>query len=411
MTGIRRQKLRAALERFARWHESFGETSYDHQSFYAGPIGRRAKELYYRRPRIGILAVSPMVFFEAFLPSARRLFGRPMRLPIADAHYAMGYALMSRMTGEAAPYAKAVHHLDVLIETRCPDYSRYGWGYPFDWVTQKGTIKRGVPLITTTPYVYEAFASVHAVDGQDRWLGIMRSIAEHAELDYGEFPVSPGTASSAYFPGDDEGGVVNASAYRAALLTQASLRFGVERWHEQAGRHLRFVLGAQRPDGSWPYAAAGTRDFIDHFHTCFVLKALAKVERAFPGLDCRTAIEKGVAFYLAGLFDPGGRPKPFYQAPRLTVYRNELYDCAECVNLGVLLRGRFPELDRRTDGVVDDLLDRWQKPDGSFRSRRLLLGWDGVPMHRWGQSQVFRSLGLYLEAGRAADGKPGTEAA
>ena len=33
-----------------RWQERFGETSYDHQSYFAGPLGRRAKALYYRDP-------------------------------------------------------------------------------------------------------------------------------------------------------------------------------------------------------------------------------------------------------------------------------------------------------------------------------------------------------------------------
>jgi hypothetical protein len=35
------------------------------------------------------------------------------------------------------------------------------------------------------------------------------------------------------------------------------------------------------------------------------------------------------------------------------------------------------------------------KSDGFF-SRRLHLGWDNVPMHRWGQSQMFRSLAFYF---------------
>ena len=33
----------------------------------------------------------------------------------------------------------------------------------------------------------------------------------------------------------------------------------------------------QNPDGSWYYAVDGVRDFVDHFHTCFVMKGLAKV--------------------------------------------------------------------------------------------------------------------------------------
>jgi hypothetical protein len=81
------------------------------------------------------------------------------------------------------------------------------------------------------------------------------------------------------------------------------------------------------------------------------------------------------------------------------VYRHELYDYAECINLAVLLHGRFPELDGKLSTVLEDLLGRWQKPDGSFRSRKLLFGWDDVPMHRWAQSQIFRSLAL-LYSGR-----------
>jgi hypothetical protein len=87
---------------------------------------------------------------------------------------------------------------------------------------------------------------------------------------------------------------------------------------------------------------------------------------------------------------------PFSKRPRLTVYRRELYDYAECINLGVLLQGRFAELDRTASLVVGDVLKRWQKSDGSFRARELLIGWDNVPMHRWAQSQMFRSLSFLV---------------
>jgi hypothetical protein len=289
--------------------------------------------------------------------------------------------------------------LNVLIQTRSPRYREYCWGYPFDWVTRNGTIGKDTPLITTTPYVYEAFEAVHVIDGNPEWMRIMRSIAEHAMNDIGEFPLSSDMASSGYFPGDTTIGVVNASAYRAFLLTRASLRFGESAYGERAERLINFVLHAQQPNGSWPYALDGTRDFVDHFHTCFVMKALVKIERITSHGGCRAAIEKGVRFYLSELFDRQGFPKPFAKAPRLTVYRNELYDYAECINLGTLLKGRFQDLDRKVDHVVGDLLGRWQKKDGSFRSRKLIFGWDAVPMHRWGQSQIFRSLSLSLRTG------------
>jgi hypothetical protein len=142
-------------------------------------------------------------------------------------------------------------------------------------------------------------------------------------------------------------------------------------------------------------ATDGRRNFIDHFHTCFVLMALAKIERLI-GDPRLTAIERGVAYYVRNLFDEQRRPRPFSKRPRLTIYRRELYDYAECLNLAALLRGRFAELDAVLLTVLRDVLDRWQRPDGSFRSRQLLLGWDDVPMHRWAQAQMFRSLSLLL---------------
>ena len=96
------------------------------------------------------------------------------------------------------------------------------------------------------------------------------------------------------------------------------------------------------------------------------------------------------------MFAADGLPKPFSKAPRLTVYKRELYDCAECINACLLLRDRFPQLQPVLEKVVGGILKDWIKPDGSFRSRRLHFGWDNVPMHRWGQSQMFRALAFYL---------------
>jgi hypothetical protein len=138
------------------------------------------------------------------------------------------------------------------------------------------------------------------------------------------------------------------------------------------------------------------REFIDHFHTCFVLKALAKIHRLTGHEGCNKAIGRGVEYFVKNLLDKRGLPKPFSKAPRLTVYRQELYDYAECINLCVLLKGRIGELEGVLRNVLEDLMSRWQKPDGSFRSRKLLLGWDNVPMHRWAQSQIFRSLCYFL---------------
>jgi hypothetical protein len=384
-----------ALENFTKWLEGFGETSLDHQTFFAGPVGRFAKSLYYTHPRLGIAAVAPMIFCEAFVPAARRFFYGPVRFPIADAHYAMGFAFLYEATSDSLFLQKAAHFLERLIEERCPGFKEFCWGYPFDWVTRNGTMKRYTPLITTTPYAYEAFLHVHNLEPDPKWKAVLESIARHAANDIKDFPTSATASSCSYNP-YDKGGVINAAAYRSFLLTSASKLLSNDSYGEIAEQNLNFVLENQNADGSWFYAVDGVRDFVDHFHTCFVMKALAKIHTLTGHEGCLQALSKGVGYYLANLFDVDGLPRPFSRAPRLTVYKRELYDCAECINLCMLLRDRFPQLNRQVNIVVSGILKDWVKPDGSFRARRLHLGWDNVPMHRWAQSQMFRSLAYFL---------------
>ena len=517
------------LSNFTNWLEAHGETSWDHQSFFAGPVGRAAKSIYYRNRYLGTAAVAPMIFFEAFLPSARRLFHERIRFPIADAHYSMGFAFLYEATSNPAYLDRAIHFLEQLRLSRSPGYKEYCWGYPFDWVTRHGTTKAWTPFITTTPYCYEAFLQVARLLGQmsegrrrttsdggptvenrihesevsnrrhrssvirpldlrDDYTQIAASIARHAMNDIHDYETSSTASSCSYSP-LGEGGVLNAAAYRAFLLTSASQVFENGDYARTAERNLNFVLENQNQDGSWYYAVDGVRDFVDHYHTCFVMKALAKVHALLQRAEVRvqrtedrgqraevggqmtenrgqeaegrwqmtevggpvtaakqrpgfqmaevrglraegrgqrsevrgqmaegvadriySALSRGVDYYLKNLFAEDGLPKPFAKAPRLTVYKRELYDCAECINLCLLLRDRFPQLGEKLEVVVQGILSDWVKPDGSFRSRRLHLGWDNVPMHRWGQAQMFRALAFYLrETSASEDGRRMTE--
>jgi hypothetical protein len=415
-TNLLDEKVANVLDDFTEWLARYGETSRDHQTFFAGATGQAAKALYYRHKLLGTAAVAPMIFFEAFLPSARQLFHHPTRFPIADAHYAMGFAFLFQATNDEAYLQRAIHFLNELKKSRSPGFTEYCWGYPYDWVTRNGMIRSQTPLITSTPYAYEAFLQVYEIlesevggrrtedrneDLLEQYKQIIQSIARHAAIDIKDFRTSEKASSCSYTPYDG-GGVINAAAYRSFLLTSASQVFSNDDYWEAAERNLNFVLDNQNSDGSWFYAVDGVRDFVDHYHTCFVMKALAKIHTLTGHAATLKALSKGVSYYLKNLFDEDGLPKPFSKAPRLTVYKRELYDCAECINLCLLLGDRFPALNKTLEKVVEHILEAWVKRDGSFRSRKLHLGWDNVPMHRWAQSQMFRSFAFYLRETREA---------
>ena len=396
-----KDKIFLSIDRFVSWLERFGEVSQDQYDFWATSSGQQAKSLYYRIPWLGSIAVAPFVFLDAFLPAARRWFWERQRFPIADAHFAMGFAFLYTVTGQTKYYQKAVHFLNVLKATRCPGYENYGWGYPFDWMTKTGLYKRFTPLITTTPYVYEAYAACFEIDGDHKLLDIMRSIALHVANDYHDEEIRENVWACSYIPRNklanvSTGHVINANSYRAFMLADASDRFAVEEYWKIAQGNLNFVLESQRSDGSWFYATDANSAFIDHFHTCFVLKNLIKIERLTGHTGCRDAIKRGNEFYFAHLLDENDLPKPFAKTQRMTTFRRDLYDFAESINLALLQMGNYKEFRRVLESQLSHLLSHWQRSDGSFRTRQLLLGWNNVPYHRWAQSQLFRSLCFLL---------------
>jgi hypothetical protein len=122
----------------------------------------------------------------------------------------MGFAFYEA-TADFSHLENAVHFLTELEKSRCRQFKEYCWGYPFNWVWRGGVAKRQTPLITTTPYVYEAFFQVFQLEPREEWKAILESIARHARFDIKDFRTSEAASGCSYSP-FGEGGVVNAAA-------------------------------------------------------------------------------------------------------------------------------------------------------------------------------------------------------
>ena len=146
----------------------------------------------------------------------------PMPITLWDSHSSI------RATANPVYLQKAMHFLTVLRRARCRGFKEYCWGYPFDWVWHGGTIKAQTPLITTTPYVYEAFLQVYQFEATKDELrnGFSQSIARTCKLmTLRTFRHQRNASSCSYTPYIRGGAILNAAAYRAFLLTSASQGF------------------------------------------------------------------------------------------------------------------------------------------------------------------------------------------
>jgi hypothetical protein len=406
------------VDRFAGWLEVSGYASYDPYDIWGTRYGRTARRLYYRQHPLGLLLVAPVVLMEALAPRLRALFVRRARYATADAQLVLAFlnlyqsrrpavASAPQSASDGRPSAawlqKALDVAADLLRQSVPGYSGHCWGYPFDWQHAGGVMPKGTPHITATPYCYEAFTRLFDVTGEACYLDVARSIARFVSDDLNDTQTGEDSAASSYTP-YDHGKVVNASAYRAFVLFDAAARFDRPAYAAKAWRNLRFILQVQRADGAWLYAIDNPAEaFIDHFHTCFVLKNLFKLNRHLTSDDVSRSIRRGYEWYRRELFTREDIPKSFAIAPRAQLARLEMYDVAEAISLGVLLREAIPSALALAQRLAATVLVPHQLGAGHWATRVYIGGLrHTTPFLRWPQAQLFYALTNLLTAESAA---------
>lgn len=388
-----KNRLRDSIDRLLGWLERNGPTSLDQYDFWASRYGQFSKATYYKNRLVGGVLVCPIFLLDLFCPATRGLVAPRRRFPIADAHVIMGHLNMHAVTGQNAYLQMAQDVAAALMESSIAGYHGHCWGYPFDWMTTRGLWKAGTPLITTTPYCFEAFTGLHEATGKKEYADVARSILRFALDDLNVTQVGDGALASSYSP-MDHSKVLNASAYRAFVLLEGHRLFGDPAALRLAEKLLKFLLNSQQQDGSWLYGLDHTNDaFVDNFHTCFVLKNLYKCNRVLARGDLKEAITTGHSFYAKNLMSAGGIPKPFQRVGRLNLVAEEMYDYAEGISLGYLLAGDVPGAERIASTMLNRLLERYQTEEGYFFTRVTRLGFaNKVPYLRWPQSQLYFAL-------------------
>src|SRR5262249_49090670 len=111
----------------------------------------------------------------------------------------------------------------------------------------------------------------------------------------------------------------------------------------------------------------------------------------------------GYEFYRKALFDDSDNPRTYAVAPRAQIVRLEMYNFAEAITLGTLLRDEIPEAFTLADKLAWRLIRQYQLPSGYWVTRIYGCGLKHVvPFLRWPQSQLFLALTNLLLAIRSS---------
>ena len=289
-------------------------------------------------PFVGIVEVLFPVFFRRILGTKKHKF----------AHVeALKYCYGDLESGQ---------FLETVSDLRVNDSA---WGLPFGWYSKNGIYDGNTPYITNTPYVMEALISCAADQ---------RYHDKATDLFYGTWdfleslPIkyeNKNMLALSYAPVDEPRIVINANSY-SAFAYALHVAHGRQEIKETALQRSRMIiawlLDQQNSDGSWDYYAdSEVGNFIDCFHSCFIIKNLIKV-RALIDLDnilLDEAIKKGWEFIRNELYDSESHLcRRFSGRGHRDPFQYELYDQAEY--LGLLVDFGLLKEAKKLVAVVDE---------------------------------------------------------
>lgn len=387
-----KKTLENSIQKFVSWLEKHGYASYDPYDIWGIPYSLWARKLYYKKSLLGLPFIAPIIFIDTFLPGLRQFIVKKERFATADAQILLAFINLYKYYNDDKYLEKAKTLGEEILSYSIPGYSGYCWGYPFDWQNSGALWRKNTPYITATPYCFEAYLALYDCTSDKKYLDIAESIARFVADDLKETPTGPDASAGSYSPIDNSK-VINASAYRAMVLTEASVRFQNEIYREKANRNINFILQTQNADGSWLYEIDHTKSaFIDHFHTCFVLKNLYKLNKHKKDSGIAEAIRRGFGYYRKSLFRTDGSPKPFAIEPRFQIVTDDLYNYAEAITLCSLL-GNESSTVVLAENLARKVIEKYQVKNGYFITKvyRCRIK-TRFPFLRWSQAQNFYGL-------------------
>ncbi len=325
-----------------------GASSFDPYDLWCTSFGIRARQSFYRGAFSGKLGALAVVLADWLLPlTSRKLLGaQPRAYPILSAHK----WLLTAHQGVSSGCCKAALYDLRSQAVGLPDMAAWGLGFP--WMSKNGLYEPDVPFVTHTPYVMEALLVLaDRPELYDEAMSLFHGTWNFLESLKVMHKGNDDLALS-YAPVEEPRIVVNANCYAAFAYTLHSVHGKREVRDEarlKAKQLGRWVVCQQQADGSWfYYADREPGNFIDCFHSCFVIKNLFKAKRLLPDLAdiVDQPIKKGWRYIKEEFYDRrAGLCHRFTVRSHRDPFRWDLYDQAEF--LGLLVD--FGELDRAID--------------------------------------------------------------
>jgi len=290
--------------------------------------------------------------------------------------------------------ADARQLIDILLEMRIPGLSGAAWGYNFDWQSRNFFAPKGTPTIVPTAFAAKALVEAFEEFHDHRYLEVARSACDFIRSDLNLTAETDDEICFSYSPLDHTQ-IFNASLLAAETLAMVSTKTGETDLLDQALRAARFVTRRQRANGSWAYGTASEQDWVDSFHTAYVLLSLSRIRKCSPAAhdEFGQALIRGFEFWKEGFFLADGWPKYYHD----TLFPVDAHAAATAIVALVELKDLDQEAIEFAERIASWSIQNLRDRRGFFYYQRRRFSTVKTPFMRWTQSWMLYALARLLE--------------
>jgi hypothetical protein len=260
-----------------------------------------------------------------------------------------------------------------------------GWGYPFPWQSRTHFLAANTPNIVTTSFAGTALIELHSISPSPMLRdAIQRSATYIKSLEIlNPKPYTLNPASAFGYAKNDPQIVFNASLLGAEYLLKAGRLLSIPNYAELARRSAEFVASHQQADGGWVYGLEASQNWIDSFHTGFVIVSMKSIADALGDERLAESARRGFQYYKATFLQPDYAIRYFPQ-------KRYPID-AHALGQAMVTFSAFgePETARR---IADWTVSNMRSSKGYFYYQRHRVLTNRIPYMRWSNAWIFRGL-------------------
>ncbi len=332
-----------------------------------------------------LIKISP-VNLRPMLGIHRNCFAKGLAL------FLSGYVLREKTVPQ--PHNRAIIQTlqKRLLEKMIPGYSGPCWGTNVPYQTRAFYVPPQTPSLVHTAFAVEALLDLYELEPHDHFLDLAQGACRFALQDL-HLRQTPAGISFSYTP-VDQTRVINVTALAARMLSRTAKLSGNPDLLVPAQRGIDYVLNQQREDGSWPYGEEPIHNWVDNYHTGFVLESLVDYAQYAQNDGVHLALTHGMKFYRDRLFLENGMPKFSPQS---------LYPIdGHCLAQGILTFSRLRHLEQEYLPFAQKIalwgIQNFRQPQGYFYYQLRRSWTNRIPYIRWVQAWMFLALNRLLSS-------------